>query len=1058
MHRSRCAVLRPSVQATSTNTSFPPGPDPTLPWRSAPVGNKCGALFRATLAGNGTLNRSYLKNNISLAFSNIRGLNSNLAETQHFLTSEQPDIFSICETFLTNKCPTPTFPSYDAVRLDRQVGKKNKRVHGGGILILVKSDIPYKLLRQSSTIEFELLTIIVKLTTGDLLITSVYRPPSASPSALSDELTKLHHHLFQQHPKAKHIIIGDFNCHNDTWLGSATTDPAGREVESMALLLKMQQLVKEPTHYSTNSSTHNILDLLLTTHPDQLTVAVQSPIGNSDHCLVTASLSEQRPRIAPEPPRTVFNYRRANWNLVRNSFYLTRWNKYIHPTNVSLSAQEIEHQILQAMHSFIPHRTLRPNSSHSQPWFTERCSKAQQRLLYSWTQYKRNPTPHNLQKHQTEKKNYRLILNKEQRNFSRKLNEKLSASPSSPAWWKHIRKLTPPSPTTISSMHSSDGTTAFQPSEIASILNNQFVSNSTNPDSSSTPSPSPPPKSDVIRDIRITRQSVLQQLKQLDISKAVGPDGIPNTILKKCAHQLAHPLAVLFRQSLRLNEFPSHWKVASVVPIYKNGPRDEASNYRPISLLPSISKVLESLINSHIVEHLEQHQLLSPVQFGFRAKRSTCDLLATLTQKWNDTMDKGGSNIIVTLDFSKAFDRVWHEGLLSKLPALGINGQLLTWLTNYLSNRSQYVVYRGSSSNTLPITAGVPQGSVLGPTLFLLSINDLPSTCRNNIYMYADDCTLYRPVAPNEPLDVAVTSLQQDLDALSDWANSNKAKFNPSKCEVLLITRKRNTTLQSTQPLSICNTAIPIVEKTKILGLLIDNKLIYSDHIHRLATSSSRALGLMVRTTSHLQEDFRARLYKALVRPLMEYASPIWCGTGKNHLQELFNVQNRAFKLLRLPPDTLIPTHNLPPLHLRYQTASILLFQKHFLSPPIPSDPLVTPTIPSDHRRVAVGGHERPVLVPPSRTSQHRQSFVPRTSRWWNDMPFHVASCIDLRKFGTVYYRNALASIASPTVSLTTHSNITTRTYTQRGCQFRQPRVASARSTRVDGGITDAPT
>ena len=226
-------------------------------------------------------------------------------------------------------------------------------------------------------------------------------------------------------------------------------------------------------------------------------------------------------------------------------------------------------------------------------------------------------------------------------------------------------------------------------------------------------------------------------------------------------------------------------------------------------------------------------------------------------------MDNGGSNIIVTLDFSKAFDRVWHEGLLSKLPSYGISGQLLTWLTNYLSNRSQYVVYRGSSSNTLPITAGVPQGSVLGPTLFLLSINDLPSTCRNTIYMYADDCTLNRPVDSNETLDQAVSSLQQDLDALSEWATSNKAKFNPSKCEVLLITRKRNTTLQSAHPLSICNTTIPIVEKTKILGLLIDNKLLYNNHIHRLATSSSRALGLISRTASQLREDFRARLYKA---------------------------------------------------------------------------------------------------------------------------------------------------------------------------------------------------
>ena len=269
---------------------------------------------------------------------------------------------------------------------------------------------------------------------------------------------------------------------------------------------------------------------------------------------------------------------------------------------------------------------------------------------------------------------------------------------------------------------------------------------------------------------------------------------------------------------------------------------------------------------------------------------------------------------------------------------------------------------------------------------------------------------------------------------------------------MLLITRKRDTALQSSRPLTLCNTVIPLVEKTKILGLLIDNKLLYNDHIHRLATSSSRALGLITRTAVPLREDFRARLYKALVRPLMQYASPIWSGTAKTHLKEIEQVQRRALKCLRLT-DPL--KHNLPPLELRYKTASILLFRKHFLSPPILSDPLITPTLPPKHRRNAKGGHDRRVLIPPSRTSHHKQSYVLRTSKWWNDMPSHVAAFIDGPKFGTAYYRNVFARISSPAVPLATHSHIIiiTRTNTQRGCQFRRQR-----STRVDCGITDAPT
>jgi hypothetical protein len=844
----------------------------------------------------------------------------------------------------------------------------------------------------------------MKLKDKDLIITSVYRPPDANQSTPFDDLIQLHTDLQSQYPNAIRLIVGDFNCHSKHWLGSNNTDIAGQEAENMALLLKMEQLINKPTRHSADLTTSNILDLLFTTHPQRVIISHLPPLGKSDHSLISASLAERTPTIIPAQPRLVFNYKKANWTRLRKSFRLIRWRNLIHPSNTTTSALNIEKQILLSMRLFIPNRTLKSNPSTNQPWYTAHCSESHSKLLKTWKTLRKDNTKLNRDKYKQAKRGHLLTLHNEYRLYVQRLNDNLRSSQSSSQWWKQIRKANPTNSPIITSMRSTTGSTAFSSTEIANILNEQFVSNSTCP-TSNAPPPQLPSTTSIIPKLQITRQKVLAILKQLDTTKATGPDGIPNLVLRKCAHQLAHPLALLFRQSLKLCTFPDHWKTASVVPIYKNGPRDEASNYRPISLLPNISKILEVLVNSHIVEFLEKSNLLSTAQFGFRAKRSTCDLLVTLTQKWSDTLNKGGKIIVVTLDFSKAFDRVWHEGLLRKLHAYGIQGDLHKWLTNYLSNRSQFVLYRGSKSSTLPISAGVPQGSVLGPTLFLIAINDLPTVCKNPVGMFADDCTLHRPVYPKETIQSASTNIQNDLNALSEWANSNRAQFNPKKCEVLLISNQRLKQNQQTPSLFLNNIKIPNVDKIKLLGLQLDNRLHYGDHVHNLATKGSRALGAIYKTAQLLQEDYRARIYKTLIRPLLEYASPIWCGAPQSTLTEIDKIQKRSLNLLRL---TDANKFNIPPMQARFHTASVLLFRKHYLNPPIPSDPLVIPTLPSAFARATTSGHDRPVQIPPSRTASHQQSFIPRTSRQWNDMPAHVAAFIDRPNFGSIYYNHVV--------------------------------------------------
>ena len=235
---------------------------------------------------------------------------------------------------------------------------------------------------------------------------------------------------------------------------------------------------------------------------------------------------------------------------------------------------------------------------------------------------------------------------------------------------------------------------------------------------------------------------VKKVITNLDSSKASGPDCIPVVVLKNREPELSYILAKLFNNCLKESCFPDCWKVSSVVP--KNvGERSTAKNYRPVSLLSVVSKVFEKLVNNRIVDHLEKCGLFSDFQYGFRSSRSTADLLTVVSDRIARAFNRSGATRAVALDISKAFGRVWHAGLLHKLKSYGISGQIFGLISSFLSNRWLQVVLDGKSSQEYPVNAGVPQGSIVGPTLFLLYINDLPDDVIYNIAIYADDTTLY---------------------------------------------------------------------------------------------------------------------------------------------------------------------------------------------------------------------------------------------------------------------------------------------------------------------------
>src|ERR1700755_420669 len=327
----------------------------------------------------------------------------------------------------------------------------------------------------------------------------------------------------------------------------------------------------------------------------------------------------------------------------------------------------------------------------------------------------------------------------------------------------------------------SDGITAILPSTKVELFAQIFASSPTLDNSGAIPPPSTPSNS-FVPNIIISSKDVISALSELNIKNAYGPDGIPPAVLKTCASALAFCLGKLFHLCLFTSTFPFCWKRAPIQPVPKKGDPSQPSNYRPISLTSVLSKVSESILNRKIWKHLNSSNLISDCQNDFRKERSTDDFLSLLSDSLSSTLRGFGESFAVALDISKAFDRVWHKALISKLPSFGIYPSLCDLLFNFLSGRSIAAVVDGHHSSYKSINSGVPQGSVLSPTLFLILINDLLSITSSPIHSYADDSTLHysfqfeRRPSQQQLIDsrrMALEQLTSDLSRISNWGREN---------------------------------------------------------------------------------------------------------------------------------------------------------------------------------------------------------------------------------------------------------------------------------------------
>ena len=344
-------------------------------------------------------------------------------------------------------------------------------------------------------------------------------------------------------------------------------------------------------------------------------------------------------------------------------------------------------------------------------------------------------------------------------------------------------------------------------------------------------------------DLLCSEEEVIDLLLSLNTSKANGPDGISATMLKSTAHSIAPGLTKLFNKSISSGRMPLTWKTSSVVPIPKGDDKSSVKNYRPISLLSIISKLLERHMYWQIATHLEVYYPISLQQWGFQPKKSTTAALLDVYNTWAMEVDKGKEICAIFFDLKKAFDSVPHRSLIEKLKSIGLNPYILRWVIFYLSNRSQYVVLNGERSPTSDVISGVPQGSVLGPLLFLVYINDAvqePLTIGSVVNLYADDTLLYRAIS--SPLDYV--NLQSDINTFACWVNKNDLTLNAGKCKYMVISKRRSQAVPF-QSMMLYSQPMDRVSSYKYLGVTICDELSWSLHIDKVTSKARQLIGML---------------------------------------------------------------------------------------------------------------------------------------------------------------------------------------------------------------------
>ena len=506
----------------------------------------------------------------------------------------------------------------------------------------------------------------------------------------------------------------------------------------------------------------------------------------------------------------------------------------------------------------------------------------------------------------------------------------------------------------------------------------------------------------------VSEPVILSLLSHLDVRKSVGPDGLSARFLKEAAEQIVSPLTKIYNKSLVSGVVPQDWKCSNVTPVHKGGPCNDPGNFRPISVVPIVAKILEKVVSNQLHSFLERNELLSPYQGAYRRGKSTEQILLVASDAIAQALDSGKSSCIAFLDLRKAFDSLDHVLLLQRLHRLGVCGKAIAWFTSYLSYRKQRVKCGGRFSEWRFLNGGIPQDSALGPLLFLIYMNEMPSQVRHGrLLQYADDTAL---ICSGADFAEVHHGLTEDLQSLSAWIARSKMKLNIAKSSVMWFKPKASVTGQI-PVVYLGDGTLRSVSTQKYLGVVFDDQLKWDSHVANVSKKVSYYLYWINAHYKHLPNDVLKLLIDSLVLSRLSYALPVWGpAISKQNLHRLQRLHNWAVRIVGglrkfdhvsghrvalgwLPVDTLIQYRTLCTMHqLHHRTFNLL-------DPPILFGPQHTYVF------YTVSPYIRKYCKMPFFTNT--DFFRYQGAKWWNNLP---ASIIAARDFSSTVYNHFLYS------------------------------------------------
>lgn len=758
---------------------------------------------------------------------------------------------------------------FNIFRCDRVAGK------GGGVILYVKSNISCQQETTARTEDglSELLVCRLQLVNGPATRFAVfYRSPSNRNTAWCSNLRSV--------TTAPHfVLVGDFNTPNVQW----ETSIGGQNLTSVETLIasvmqesRAYQHVQGPTRIFSEAR-HSRLDLLFTDSPENpVYLSVEEPIGTSDHASLWFEL-----QIAGKLRSTVKwipNVWRANFEDMLHSAEQLKWH------GMGEDVDETWHYFMANMLTLYERHVPLKRAAASirrPPWIDRELQRKLNARRRAWHVYRISRTSEDYDRYKSIRNICKSLMKEKRKQHEAHLVDDAHSEPHRVFTYinRRLRRSDE-----LPVLSDENGRLVTEDSDRANLLANTYRS-VFNASSNGLPRLQP---TDGLEVPACSEASVLRLLNNLNPKKAPGPDGIHPLVLRKLAAVLAAPLAELFTQSMQSGRIPTCWKNAIVKPFFKGGDKHLPENYRPVNLTSVVGKVMERWVKEMFGSWMEGSGVLTDKQHGFTRNRSCTTNLLLARESWIQGAEQRLRTDVIYFDFSKAFDRVDHDSLIQRLNQYDCPLPLVKWTADFLHGRSFQVRVNGALSERIPAPSGVPQGSVLGPLLFNLYVNDIPEKIASDCVLFADDMKLWRLIKSDEDVQM----LQKDINTLHHAAMERKLPINVMKCQHLPIGQGTDNVYK------LNGREIPQETKVRDLGVLVSTDMKTKDHTNQACAKGFRLLWALKRSFTSWTADSVPKLMSAFVRPVMEFAAPAYFPCTKGECYALERVQRTATRMI----------------------------------------------------------------------------------------------------------------------------------------------------------------